>query len=113
MRLYKKPPSIFWQNDKQFPSELKSVLFYVMMDEHRDPKEIESCWMVLSQMNPLIDEHLLSYATVVILSKEIPDSLRKRMLNDLKRMSPPGGIVLNEEYTSIYAHVDKQCSFRK
>ena len=57
-------------------------------------------------MNPLIDEHLLSYATVVILSKKIPDSLRKRMLNDLKKMSPPGGIVLDEEYTYIYANVD-------
>ena len=91
---------------QRFLSELKRVLFHVMMDDHSDPKEIESCWMVLSQMNPLIDEHLLSYATVVILSKEIPDSLRKRMLNDLKRMSPPGGIVLDEEYTYIYVQVD-------
>ena len=91
---------------QRLPPELKSVLFYVMMDSHRDPKERESCWMVLSQINPLIDEHLLSYATVVILSKEIPDSFRKRILNDLKRMNPPGGIILNEEYTSIYANVD-------
>ena len=91
---------------QRFPSKLKGVLFHVMMDPNRDPKEIESCWMVLSQMNPLIDEHLLSYATVVILSREIPNSLHKRMLNDLKRMSPPGGIVLNEEYTYIYANVD-------
>lgn len=92
---------------KQFPSELKEILFQVMIDGNSNPHEVESCWTVLSQMNPEIDGYLLSYATVVILLKEIPDSLRKKMLNDLKEMSPPGGIILDKKYSSIYADVDE------